>query len=199
MLLYLIRHGQAQSNATRHYAGQQDSPLTELGREQALALRPLLAGLRFDRVYCSDLCRAGVTRELALPGVEVTETPALREYEMGSLQGRYAPDVRKHYDLSNLDYSAFGGEDRTKVKSRLRPFLEEVEQSGCECVAAFCHGGILKTMLTLVLGDELPLGRLYNGNCNIAVYEYKDGQWSLHSWNAGCLAQTLPLTREEGL
>ena len=56
MKLFLIRHGQTTANVSRKaYCGQTDVPLTELGRQQAEAIRPILSRHQFDRVFSSDL------------------------------------------------------------------------------------------------------------------------------------------------
>ncbi|MGU4174521.1 phosphoglycerate mutase family protein, partial [Pseudomonas aeruginosa] len=38
MSIYLVRHGQTEFNAVRRWQGQVDSPLTELGRQQAMRM-----------------------------------------------------------------------------------------------------------------------------------------------------------------
>ena len=87
MILFLVRHGQSVANVTKIYSGHNDVPLTEEGRAQAVALRPVLSELTFDRVYSSDLSRAIDTQLLALPGVEGIRTPLLREIDVGRAAG----------------------------------------------------------------------------------------------------------------
>ena len=55
---YFVRHGESEANAAQRFAGQTDSPLTDLGRRQAQAVADALAAVRFDRVVSSDLSRA---------------------------------------------------------------------------------------------------------------------------------------------
>ena len=50
MRLFMIRHGESINNLLKRYTGQSDVPLTELGREQAEAIRPVLADIPFGRV-----------------------------------------------------------------------------------------------------------------------------------------------------
>ena len=70
MLLFLIRHGQTTANETGTYSGQTDVMLTELGKAQAEAIRPVLAQYKFDRVYSSPLSRAVHTAELIMEARE---------------------------------------------------------------------------------------------------------------------------------
>ena len=50
MTLFMIRHGETTGNVQKLFYGNMDLPLTETGRDQARALRPLLENYRFDRV-----------------------------------------------------------------------------------------------------------------------------------------------------
>ena len=101
MKLFLVRHGQTTANQQQFYAGQTDVPLTEQGRQEAEAIRPILAKFTFDRVYSSDLIRAMHTAELAIPGCIYETTPLLREVGMGSLElqpiAEVEADMRSSY------------------------------------------------------------------------------------------------------
>ena len=58
--LYFVRHGQCVANAEGVLAGRQDSPLTELGIEQAReeAVKIRNSELVFDMIVSSPLSRA---------------------------------------------------------------------------------------------------------------------------------------------
>ena len=87
MKLFLVRHGQTTANVDKIYAGQTDVMLTEAGREQAMAIRPILENFQFDKVYTSDLTRAMDTQALALPFEDPIRTPLLREIDVGGATG----------------------------------------------------------------------------------------------------------------
>ena len=62
--LILIRHGQSQANTLSVFAGHTDSPLTELGMEQAERTAAYVAeNYEIAAVYSSDLCRASAVGE----------------------------------------------------------------------------------------------------------------------------------------
>ena len=182
MKLFIVRHGQTVANVGRLYAGQTDAKLTELGKQQAGAIAPVLAGIPFDRVYSSDLSRAYVTQQLALPGYTAIQTPLLREYDVGSVIGMNFDEADEKYGTFMGDYSRVGGESTEMVCGRVRQFLELLEKDPCDYVAAFAHNGIMKALLRLVLG-QYNAAAVENGNCNIAVFEYKNGVWRLLCWN----------------
>lgn len=186
MKLFLIRHGQTTSNNQRIYVGQTDVPLTETGREQALAIRPVLEQFAFDRVYSSDLSRAIDTQELALPFDDPIRTPLLREIDVGSAAGMAYGEpfanMPEEY-RKNGDYSIFGGENKEMACRRLRKFLDLLEADSCENVAAFAHNGILNCMLRLVLEAPIKSVAAPSPNCAIHVFELNNGIWKLRAWN----------------
>ena len=132
MILFLVRHGQSVANVTKVYSGHNDVALTELGRDQAVALRPVLSDITFDRVYSSDLSRAIDTQRLALPGVEGIRTPLLREIDVGRAAGHpwgQIPDAPEGWN-SKTDQDAYarvGGESSADMRNRIREFLQILE------------------------------------------------------------------------
>ena len=183
MKLFLIRHGQTQANLDGIYSGQSDVMLTDLGKAQAEALRPILEKIPFDRVYSSDLTRAIHTRQLALPGTDATTTPLLREYDLGSLTGLPIAEVRQQYGNLRSDFRPFGGEDPHMMDARTGAFLELLEADPRDYVAAFAHNGTIKSFLRLVLGEGCNTLNIVNANCNIGVLEFSGGRWKLLAWN----------------
>ena len=186
MKLFLIRHGQSEANLGMRYTGQFDVPLTSLGREQAVALRPILEPITFDRVYSSDLSRAVDTCSLALPNMEIEKTPLLREVDVGTLLGKLYSEVRKFQPddpTMRPDFTPFGGENLAMVSARAREFLAILEKSNHSCVAAFSHRGFMVAMLNQVLGTRIDRGAIQLNNCAVIVLEYDGRQWYLASVN----------------
>ena len=54
---YFVRHGESEANRDRVFSGRRDSPLTERGRQQAVALADALEDVAFDRVVATPLSR----------------------------------------------------------------------------------------------------------------------------------------------
>lgn len=189
MKLFLIRHGQTTANLDMVYAGQTDVPLTDLGRQQAEAIRPILAPVSFDKIYSSDLSRAIDTQRLAIPGAEGIRTPLLREYDVGSLVGVDFARGRQLFAQAQTDsslmrdYSLFGGESPRMVCDRIREFLSMLEAESCENVAAFVHNGIMNSMLRIVLGTEFDTAAVKSQNCAINIFEFDGTRWRLFAWN----------------
>jgi glucosyl-3-phosphoglycerate phosphatase len=96
--ILLLRHGQSEWNAVGRWQGMADSPLTELGREQASLTGRLLAraDVRFSGLWSSDLSRAAETA--AIIGAQLRLPPPvtdqrLREAHAGEWEGMTADEI----------------------------------------------------------------------------------------------------------
>ena len=184
MKLFLIRHGESEANRTKTYAGQSDPKLTDLGRAQAEAIRPILEKIPFDKVYSSDLSRAYDTQALALPGYTPELTPLLREYAVGDLTGKPFLSMAQRTNCEDArDYSPYGGENTEMVNQRIRKFLEMLEKDPCDYVAAFAHNGVMCSTLSVVLQAPYEYAAVRSGNCAIHVFDFDGKMWRLAAWN----------------
>lgn len=155
--LWLVRHGETESSRDGRLAGWVDVPLTALGRAQAAALRPLLAGARFTGSYASDLSRALETARLAWgePWVEAR----LREVSFGRFEGSLWQDLEGKHRTALETFREFalpGGESLTQVRGRVLSFLAELPPGRW---LLFTHGAVIR-ILTHDLGEDrfLPTG-----------------------------------------
>ncbi len=94
----LLRHGQSEWNAVRRWQGTADSPLTALGREQAIETAWALAGLdtSFTSVWSSDLSRARETAAIIADALAVDAPridPRLREAYAGQWEGMTPDEI----------------------------------------------------------------------------------------------------------
>lgn len=186
MKLVVLRHGQSEANLHTYYTGQMDVMLTEKGKEQARNARRIMDTFKFDKVYCSDLVRTAETCALAIPNMEAEHTPILREYDVGSLMGiDYADIVRIQTDdvTRHPDYTAYGGEDAEIVRGRARRFLQMLENSDYECVAAVSHYGFMNCLLQVVLGTYYDSLAIKTRNCSIFVFDYNGDRWRVLALN----------------
>lgn len=185
MKLYLIRHGQSETNLRKCFTGWAQVQLTEQGRADAKSVRPMLEKIKFDKIYSSDLIRAMRTAELAIPGCEYETTPLLREVGMGSLELQSIKEVEADMLANNtreLGYGMYGGESKAELWQRAKDFLQLVESQNCRTVAAFSHWGFIGAVLDQVFGINLPKMNMVCKNCTVGVFEYEKGKWRLHSW-----------------
>ncbi len=157
--LWLVRHGETLASRGRTLAGWSDVPLTEHGEDQACALRPLLAGERFDGVWSSDLRRALTTARLAWG--EPRQDTRLREMSFGSLEGQPWDklDADAKEALERFEgFAAPGGERFGDLRARVLSFLDGLP-AGRHLV--FTHGGVVR-LLSREAGEDrfVPTGTL---------------------------------------
>lgn len=190
MKLYMVRHGQSETNLAKCFTGWAQVNLTEKGVADAKRAGEYLRGIAFDRVYSSDLIRAVQTAQYALPGCEPVQLPELREIGLGELEMRYIPECEEKLGESfaenrrNYDYTSYGGENRDMMEVRVRRFFEMLENDPCENAVAFAHAGTLQTALDVVMDMRLNRYHLACLNGSVAVFEYFNGRWLLRTWGA---------------
>ena len=90
--MYLALHGQTEWNVERRVQGHRDSPLTELGRQQAANVGRVLHGQRVDGIVSSPLGRTLETAriiatELGLDTKTIVEEGLLKEVSLGQWEG----------------------------------------------------------------------------------------------------------------
>lgn len=178
--LYLMRHGQTMFNVQNRIQGWCDSPLTELGREQAKIAGKYFEehGIVFDHAYCSTSERCSDTLEL------VTDMPyerkkGLKEMFYGELEGESERLNCRTPEECVTYYLQFGGESSDTVRDRMTETLTEImERGNHETVLAVSHSGACFNFLR---GVQDPMEELKKGfgNCCIFVYEYDQKQFRL--------------------
>lgn len=94
LTLFLLRHGQTRWNVEGRLQGRLDSPLTELGRQQAALHALTLAGVPLTRAYTSPLGRAFHTARRVLQGrnVPLYVLDDLAELDAGDGSGLTRPE-----------------------------------------------------------------------------------------------------------
>lgn len=97
--VYLIRHGETFFNQEHKIAGQIETDLTELGRQQALdcALNLKNQNLKFDAILCSTLKRAKDTAAIIAKIIPapIIEDADLVEFSNGIYEGTKVEDLQK--------------------------------------------------------------------------------------------------------
>ena len=84
--------------------------------------------------------------------------------------------------ITVIFFSFNAGESTAELRERIASFMRMLEKEQAENIAVFAHAGVLRTFLGLVLGEAVPIKKLLCKNCTVAVFEYRNGTWMLHSW-----------------
>ena len=185
MRLIFARHGQSEANLLRIFSNRDLlHPLTPLGREQALQLAHRLQAEPISQIFVSPILRARQTAEIVSAGlgVPIILTDALREYDVGVLEGTSDPSgwdlydeiLREWVDHHHWDRGFAGGESFNDMRRRFLPFIEGLvsqSKNSAQTLLLVTHGGLLRCMLPLVLANiDFPFA-LRNGIPNTATIQ----------------------------
>ncbi|MBM3707230.1 MAG: alpha-ribazole phosphatase [Actinobacteria bacterium] len=156
--LFLIRHGQTESNARGIYQGTMDTELTEEGMEQAKLAKEYLSNVTFSNIYSSPKKRALDTAKIIAEntGLEIKIRKDLEEMNFGKWEGLKFEDINTQYkkDYQNWLADPFinpppGGESFGELIARAseeinRIVAENPERSN---VLVVTHGGLILALI----------------------------------------------------
>lgn len=172
----MVRHGQSEWNADGRWQGQENPPLTALGRRQAHHAAAAVGAV--DALYASPLDRAATTALLIAESVgvgPVVLVPGLMERHAGEWQGLTRDQIEEAYP-GYLDAGRRppGWEDDERVEDRVMAALDEIADAHPEQhVLAVAHAGVIFA-IERALGA--PWERLANLGGRWLVRD--DGRWS---------------------
>lgn len=138
--IYVVRHGETEWSLTGQHTGRTDIALTAHGKDEALALAPELASVRFAHVLTSPARRARKTCALAGLAAAAEIEPDLAEWDYGDYEGKLSADIiRERPDWSAYRDGCPGGESAAEVSGRVDRVIARLR--GLEGdVAVFSHG-----------------------------------------------------------
>ena len=172
-IVYLMRHGQTLFNELKKVQGWCDSPLTELGKEQARQARQYFQsqGIQFGQAYASTQERACDTLEIVCD-LPYQRKKGLKEWNFGRFEGQ---DEALNPPLPYEDFfKTFGGEGQSEVGLRMEAtILDLMATAAGENVLVVSHGAACACFYRQVTGQsQLPVRGIKN--CSIFKYEYKN-------------------------
>ena len=154
----LARHGQTDDNRPPiRVQGFRDTPLNDVGREQARGLAEAVAGDGYRSVWSSDLSRASETAAIvgARIGLEPRLDPRLREANRGRWEGRLFIDIEQDepelyaaWRRAGAGFRFPGGESLVEQQQRVMATLDDVTAAGELPALVVCHGGSIRVVLS---------------------------------------------------
>ena len=200
MKLYFVRHGRTEWNEEGRIQGANgDSPLLESSVQQLKALGQHLSQTYFDAAYSSDLPRAVHTAQIILEQnqhpISLQETPALREWRLGSLEGRKIVELKALYseemkafrhNLSQFHHNLFDAESLSDTTKRTCDFVKSLKETELETVLIVGHGANLTASIRTLLGYKPEELRKNGGldNASVTILTTDDFEhFYLETWN----------------
>ena len=156
--LYLTRHGETEWNEKGMMQGWQDSPLTELGENQAIWLRERMKNLHIDIIYSSPIGRAFDTAKIIKGdrNIPLITDEGLKEMNFGLWEGQNyeilkAADKDNHFNFWNVPskYVPTGdGETFNEIKERSFNTINKIlEKEKGKTILIVTHTITLKSFL----------------------------------------------------
>jgi len=144
--LILVRHGESEWNRAGRIQGQVNSPLTDLGINQAKATRDYLSGILLNQqleIYTSPLDRALQTAEIIAQGIDypsrkIIIEERLNDFNLGEISGTFGwdkvaeifPEQAQLRLQDPMRFHPSGGESGAEFEARLRSLLEDLMDDG---------------------------------------------------------------------
>jgi len=164
--LILIRHAEVEARYQHVFGGRVDMDISPRGHEQAAALADFLRHKALDAIYASPMRRVHQTlapflNNGAPPPVIM---PDLREVDFGDWTGLGWEEVRRKFDVSAYQWLELlergaipNAESGATYRARIEPCLREIlKRHPAQSVAVFCHGGVIRMLLSILLQLPLP-------------------------------------------
>jgi probable phosphoglycerate mutase len=190
--VWLIRHGETAWSLTGQHSGRTDLPLTTHGEAEAVEASQLLAGKKFDQVWCSPLRRARRTCEIAGYLAEARIDPDLQEWDYGACTGYTQEQLAQRFPGWNVwSGPTPDGESVGQISARARGVVDRLRETKGR-VAVFAHGHFLRVLTTQWLGLPPEAGRNFAlETAAVCILGYDAGFPAVRAWNvrAGGLLQ----------
>lgn len=160
--LILVRHGVTQANIALRYQGQKNLPLSDLGREQIVALEEILSDITPSCVVSSGLARAKESAKLlpAIRDVQQMSDARLNEFHYGRWQGLSDLEVESRYPEDKASWRTMGaerpipdGESISELLGRVSASLSELWEYARSRgpVIVVAHDVVIRAIITLSL------------------------------------------------
>jgi broad specificity phosphatase PhoE len=189
----VFRHGQSEGNTAGRWQGRTDSPLTDVGRDQAA--QASLNAPRVDAIYTSPLQRAVTTAEIigSTIGVDPVSADGLMEMAFGSWEdltydevASNDPDLFARVFIDEVDLPRGGtGETFADTGRRISETISSLADASDGDFGVVSHGAAIRAYVVDILGlsfaerNRLPVAR----NTSMTSVLYAGDRAMLSSYN----------------
>lgn len=178
--VYLMRHGQTLFNELKKIQGWYDSPLTDLGKQQASQAKGYFkeAGIQFGQAFSSPQERACETLEI-ICDLPYQRIKGLKEWNFGRFEGE--PEFLNPPLPYGDFFVAYGGESQEQLMARINQTMLEIMATIDNDLPTLIvsHGATCRNFMCVWehLAKVDCNQRL--GNCCILKFSYEQGQFYL--------------------
>ncbi|MBQ9319140.1 MAG: histidine phosphatase family protein [Bacilli bacterium] len=174
MKIYLVRHGQCESNVIGRYNFVNED-INEVGIKQAENLRDIIKNINYDIIISSPLKRALHTAHIInINNKKIITDDRLVERKHGSLEGKSIGETNREDYWNYYTNNRYGTEESIpNLCYRVKEFLDELKNKKYEDVLIVAHSGVSKAFYVYFNGIPKD-GKLLNfGLKNTEIKEYE--------------------------
>lgn len=191
MKITITRHSKTLWNKGKRLQGCKDSPLSQDGIENILALKEHINNNHYDIVYSSPIKRALDTAHLLFDDVNIVTDERIREMNFGPLEGQRIDDIPKEYQEAyhnlwchpELSNGIPGGETYDEIETRVHSFLNDLVKKPYENVFIVTHGFcftiLMASILHLERKDYIKINSQVVDGCSLTIVDYKNNQFKV--------------------
>ena len=188
--LILVRHGESEWNRAGRIQGQVNSPLTDLGINQAKAIRDYLSGIHINQeleIYTSPLDRALQTAEIIAQGIDypsrkIIIEERLNDFNLGEISGTFGwdkvaeifPEQAQLRLQDPMRFHPSGGESGAEFEARLRSLLEDLMDDGT--LKLMVSHGIVNKFIRGILKNLSGKEMVELGESQNTIYRLEQGE-----------------------
>ncbi len=186
--IYIVRHGQTDSNVRSTYLGHTDIELNSCGIRQAEKLAEKLSGVKFDALYTSPLLRAVQTAEQIAKGQNglfMTMNYGLIERDYGDWDNLTYDEILSQNPsecqkwLENwIEYQVPNGESARQVHERVSQTMDKIiAQNPDSKILIVSHLGVIRHMIAYLLDMKIQDAWKFTAdNCSVSTVQINDGK-----------------------
>lgn len=204
MRIYIVRHGETESNA-EHIRQSSQGYLSDDGIQEARAAASKLSSLKIDSIFTSSYPRAKQTADIISAlgkGLQVQVSDYLTEIKLPSeVVGKPVDDPKSKKIFSWLKTHSFNARARYSDEetyndyvARAQAVLNHIEKTGFENTVVVTHHRFIHILVAVVLlGEkltpelfEMVRSHIFISNTGITVIQKndeKDRQWHILTLN----------------
>ena len=188
--LILVRDGECEWNLAGRIQGQVNSPLTDLGINQAKATRDYLSGILLNHqleIYTSPLDRALQTAEIIAQGIDhpsskIIIEERLNDFNLGEISGTFGwdkvaeifPEQAQLRLQDPMRFHPSGGESGAEFEARLRSLLEDLMDDGT--LKLMVSHGIVNKFIRGILKNLSGKEMVELGESQNTIYRLEQGE-----------------------
>lgn len=175
MKLYIVRHGQTESNAGKKLLGITDESINEFGKRQVLEAKNKMKDIKFDICFSSPLKRTIETAKIILDEkVPIITDDRLRERGFGILEGGSSND-KYTYEFWNfyINKSEYEIEPLQDLFTRTKNFIDYLKENyKDENILIASHAATIRALHYNLVGFNKNTNMLSFKVSNAQVFEY---------------------------